>query len=57
MNNKFFQTVAPIRKEKNYIRKIKVAQGNWFDDQEGLSQVITKEFQKKFKVHIMINLL
>lgn len=29
--------------------EIKNTQGNWFDDQEGIWQVITKGFQKRFK--------
>lgn len=45
-NNKFFQTMATIRKKRNSIWKIKDSHGNWFDDQDEISQVITMEFQK-----------
>lgn len=44
-----------IRKRKNFIWKIKDVQGNWFNDQEGISQVNTKEFLDRFKAEMIIN--
>lgn len=46
---KFFQSVATIRKRHNTIRKINDAQRNWFDDQLGIAQVITRKFDGRFK--------
>lgn len=55
-NTKFFQTIATIRKRKYTIRRIKDAQGNWFDDQQGITQVITREFERRFKTDTLCNL-
>lgn len=38
--------MATNRRQKNVICKIKDAQGNLFEDQDGILQVITKEFQR-----------
>lgn len=43
-NTKYFQPVETIRKRYNTIWRIKDAQGNWFDDQAGISRPITNEF-------------
>lgn len=47
-NNKFFQTMAAIKKWENSIWKINDEHGNRFHEQEGISLVIIKEFQKRF---------
>lgn len=41
--------MATIRKKHNIIRKIKDAQGNWFEDQQGIMKIITKKFENRFK--------
>lgn len=38
-----------IRRRRNSIWKIKDAQGNLFEDQYGISQVIMKKFQRDLK--------
>lgn len=48
-STKFFQTMATIKKRYNTIRKIKDVQGNYFEDQLGIAQVITREFESRFK--------
>lgn len=48
-NTNFFETIATIRKPHNTTRRIKDTHGNWFDDQPGITQVITREFENKFK--------
>lgn len=53
-NYKFFQK-ATIKKRKNTIWKIKDTQGIWLEDQDRISQVITKEFQKRCKVDDTVN--
>lgn len=42
--------MACIRKRPNTILKVKDIRGNWFEGQEEILQLITKEFQKRFKV-------
>lgn len=57
-NTKFFQTMATIKKRHNTIRKIKDAQGIWFDDQPGITEAITKEFENRFnRNRIVIRLM
>lgn len=41
--------MATIRKRHNIIRKIKDIQENYFDDQLGIAQIITREFEGRFK--------
>lgn len=47
--------MATIRKLQNTIWKTKDAQGNRFDDQTGISQLITSEFPKRFKANVKTN--
>lgn len=49
--------MATIRKREKSIWKIKDMQDNLFEDHEEISQAITKEFQKKLKVDLSINLM
>lgn len=52
-NNKLFK-IWPLSGNGKTLRKIKDAQGNRFDDQESILQVITKEFQNRFKADMTI---
>lgn len=54
-NKNFFQTMATIRKGRNFIWKIKDKQGDLFEDQDGISRVITRAFQKRFKADKIVN--
>lgn len=49
--------MAIIWKRKNTICKTKDAQGNWFEDLDGISHAITKEFQNRFMSDNMVNSL
>lgn len=49
-STKFFQTMATIKKRYNTIRKIKDVQGNYFEDQLGIAQVITREFESRLSL-------
>lgn len=37
-------------------QKIKDEYDNWFEQQEGISIIITKEFRKRFKSGMLVNL-
>lgn len=46
--------MATNRNHRN--AKIKDEQGNWYKDQEGILQIITKEFRKRVKSDVSSNL-
>lgn len=46
-NNKNFQTMTAIRNQRSTIWKIKDEQRNCFEDQEGISHLITKRFSQE----------
>lgn len=55
-NNKFFQTIATIRKRQNSTFRIRDTQGIWYEDQQEIIQTITKEFERRFRKDNSINL-
>lgn len=55
--HQIFSNYGHHNEKSNIIWRIKDAQGNWFDDQERISRLITSEFQKRVKAEVKTNQL
>lgn len=53
-NNRYSQTMLQSGVAKHHLKNQRWS-GQWFDDQEGISKLITSEFEKRFKSNITIN--